>query len=130
MVYTSPTKVARIVTLDKEGHPRNSIAQTIGIHRTTVARIISRFDKSGDFYHVNPKTGRPRKFDDRDTRVAARILAKEEARNAVELAKKHFPKVSAKTIGRRLKEGGMVCRVHRAKPYLTAVFFLKKIINL
>lgn len=119
MVYTSPTKVARIVTWDKEGLPHNDIARAIGVHRTTVARIITRFEKSADFYHVNPKTGRPRKFEEREARVATRLLAKEEVKNMSELAKRHFPNVSARTIGRRLKEKGLVCRVRKAKPYLS-----------
>lgn len=64
MVYTSPMKVARIVTWDKQGIPHQDIANDIGIHRTTIARILACFEKSADFYHVNPKTGRPRKFEE------------------------------------------------------------------
>jgi uncharacterized protein YerC len=57
-------KVARIVTWDKQGIPHQDIANDIGIHRTTIARILACFEKSADFYHVNPKTGRPRKFEE------------------------------------------------------------------
>jgi transposase len=64
MVYTSPTKVARIVTWDKQGKPRQDIANDIGIHHTTVTHILARFEKSADFYHMNPKTGRPHKFEE------------------------------------------------------------------
>jgi hypothetical protein len=43
--------------------------------------------------------------------VAARMLARGEAANVTEVQKKAFPDVCAKTIGRRLKETGLVCRV-------------------
>ena len=119
MVYTSPTKVACIVTWDKQGIPRPDIARNIGIHRTTVARIIARFEKSADFYHVNPKTGRPRKFEERDARVAARMLAQGEAKHVTQVQKEHFPDVDAQTIRRRLKESGLVCRVRKTKPYIS-----------
>jgi len=119
MVYTSPTKVARIVTWDKQGKPRQDIAKDIGIHRTTVTRILARFEKSADFYHVNPKTGRPRKFEEREARVAARMLARGAAKNVTEVQKEMFPDVSAQVIRRRLKEAGLVCRVRKEKPFIS-----------
>lgn len=119
MVYTSPTKVARVVDFKKLDMGNHEIAQRIGIHRTTVACILKRFEKSGDAYHINPKTGRPRKLDVRDVRVAARMLAKTEAANATEVVQKRFPAVSRHTIARRLKEYGLVCRVRRSRPYIS-----------
>ena len=121
MVYTSPTKVARIVTFAKDGIPHSDIAKKLGVHRTTVGRIINRFDESGDFYYVRPKTGRPRVLEMRETRVAARILAKSDAANVTELQKKYFQHVGPQTLRRRLKEGGLVCRVRKAKPYLSPI---------
>ena len=119
MVYTSPTKIARIINWAKQGIPRPEIAQSLGIHRTTVTRIIQRFEKSGDFYHVNPKTGRPRKFDVRDACVGARMLARAQVANVSELQKECFPDVAAQTIRRRLWEHGLVCHVCKSKPFLT-----------
>ena len=90
MVYTSPTKVARIVTLYKQEIPHTDISQNIGIHhdRTTVACILKHFEKCADFYHINPKTGRPRQFNVHDGCVAARMLAQGEATNVTEVQKK------------------------------------------
>ncbi|KAF9455239.1 hypothetical protein BDZ94DRAFT_1180407, partial [Collybia nuda] len=87
------------------------IGKYIGVHRTTVARILKRFEKTADPYYVSPKLGRPRVFDNRETRIAAQMLAKTEAANVTEVVKQAFPEVSRHTIGRRLKEYGLVCRV-------------------
>lgn len=119
MVYTSPTKKCRVIEWSKRGMRPYDIAQKLKIHRTTVGRITKRFINFPDYYHVQPKTGRPRILDDRDARVAARMIARTEAANAVELQKKAFKDVSARTVQRRLLEQGLVCRVRRAKPFLT-----------
>ena len=95
------------------------IAQRIGIHHTTVAHILKRFEKSEDPYYVNPKTGRPHKMDIREIRVAARMLAKTEAANATEVVKKAFPEVSRHTLSQRLKEYGLVCHVRKSQPYIS-----------
>ena len=119
MVYTSPSKVSRIVDHQRQGQSHNEIAKFIGIHRTTVSRILKRFEKSGDNYHVNPKTGRPRKMEIRECRIAARMLSRVEAANAAEVQKKAFPDVSTRTICRCLKEQGLLCRVRRSKPFIS-----------
>jgi transposase len=119
MVYTSPSKVSCIVDHRRLGQSQEEIANSIGIHRTTVTRILKRFKQSGDVYHVNPKTGRPRKMEIRECRVAARMLSRVEAANATEVQKKAFPNVSARTVQRRLKEQGLLCRVRRSKPYIS-----------
>ena len=53
--------------------------------------------------------------------IAAWMIAKVEAANAVEVQKKVFPKVSTRTVQRRLKEQGLLCHVQKSKPYLTEV---------
>ena len=90
MVYTSPTKVARIVEWKGQGITHDEIAKHIGIRRTTVGRILTRFEKSGNYYHIYPRTGHPRKLDIRDMRVATRMLARSKAANATEVQKKAF----------------------------------------
>ena len=119
MVYTSPTKVARVVDFKKLSMGNDEIAQKIGIHRTTVTRILKRFEKSHDPYYVAPKTGRPCKLDARDVRIAARMLAKTEAANATEIVKKAFPQVSRHTLACNLKVYGLLCRVRRSRPYIS-----------
>ena len=41
MGYTSPTKVARIVELQKAGRSDSNIARQVGVDRTTVPRIFT-----------------------------------------------------------------------------------------
>ena len=55
MVYTSPTKVTCIIEWNRHRLPLQEIAQSIGIHHTTVTCILKWFKKSGDYYHKNPK---------------------------------------------------------------------------
>ena len=98
IVYTSPTKFAQVVDFKKLSMGNEEIAQRIGIHCSTVARILKRFEKSEDPYYVNPKTGCPRKMDVRKVRVAAWMLAKTKAANATEIVKKAFPQVSHHTL--------------------------------
>src|SRR6266576_2483398 len=119
MVYTSPSKVSQIVDHQRQGQSYNEIAKSIGIHRTTVSQILKRFEKSGDNYHVNPKTGRPHKMEIRECRIAAQMLLQVEAANAAEVQKKAFPDVSTRTIRRCLKEQGLLCRVRRSKPFIS-----------
>jgi len=102
MVYTSPMKVAHIVTWDKQGIPCQDIANNIGIHCTTVTRILTHFEKSANFYHINLKTGWPHKFEEREAHVAACMLACGEAESVTEAQKEMFPNVSAQVICRRL----------------------------
>ena len=118
MVYTSPTKRCRAHVYHKQGMDHKDIGEKLGIHRSTVSRLIKRFINFPNYYHINPKTGRPRIMDDRDIRIATRMIARSEAQNAVELQKKVFKDVSPRTLQRRLKDQGFVCRVKKKKPYL------------
>ena len=118
MVYTSPTKKCRAIEWNKRGMGHKDIAQKLGIHRTTVLRLIKRFINFPDYYHIEPKTGRPRVMNDRSVRIAGRMIARDEVHNATELQKKAFKDVSTRTLQRRLKEHGFVCRVKKKKPYL------------
>jgi len=104
MVYTSPSKVSRIVDRQRQGQSHNEIAKSIGIHRTTVFWILKWFKKSGNNYHINPKTGHPYKMEIRECQIAAQMLSRVEAANAAEVQKKAFPDVSTCLIHRRLKE--------------------------
>jgi len=112
MIYKSPTKVARVVDFKKLSMGNDEIAQKIGIYRTTVTRMLKQFKKSHDPYYVAPKTGRPCKLD-------ARMLAKTEVANAIEIVKKAFPQVSHHTLACNLKAYGLVCRVCRSRPYIS-----------
>ena len=121
MVYTSPTKKARIVEFNKLGYTHTKVAAQLGLHRTTVSRYLKKHDKLADFYAVAPKTGRPRKLTPRDAKLGARMLAKAEVANAAELQKKVFPHVGLRTVHRNLYEQGLVARVRRKVPFLSKI---------
>ena len=121
MVYTSPTKVSRIVELRSLGLSQQNIGVRTGIHRTTVARILKRYEKTHDPYYTKPKVGRPRKLNDHDIREGAHMLARAEVSNATELAHVAFPDVSRQTVACALKEYGLVCRVRRSRPYICLI---------
>jgi hypothetical protein len=65
-------------------------------------------------------------MDIRDSRIAAWMIAKVEAANAVEIQKKAFPEVSTRTVQRCLKEQGLLCHVWKSKPYLMDVHKQKR----
>ena len=119
MVYTSLTKVSRIVDRRRQGQSHDEIANSIGIHCTTVSCILKRFKQSNDNYYVNSKTGCPCKMEIRECQLAARMLSQVEAANVAKVQKKAFPQVSTCTIRRCLKEQGLLCRVRRSKPYIS-----------
>ena len=119
MVYTSPTKKARIVHLKATGLSDEQIGAIFNIHRSTVYRIHHRHAKINDFYYVKPKPGRPRKFTTHDTRIAARMLASTEAHDVADLQRLRFPHVTAETIRRRLADCGLKSYICRKKPFLS-----------
>jgi hypothetical protein len=119
MVYASPTKRARVVTLKREGKTNQEIAEETGLSRSTIIRTFNQFKDRTNFYYQKPKVGRPRKMTESDARVAARMLASTKARDANDVRKKRFPQFSAQTIRRRLREQGLQAHVRRKKPLLT-----------
>lgn len=91
MVYTSPTKKARIMEFHAMGISHANIAIKYDLHRTTVMRIVKRVSVTNDFYHVKPKPGRPLKFNVHDLRVAIRKLASTEAHDVSDLQRNFSP---------------------------------------
>jgi len=119
MVYTSPTKKARIVHYKNAGMTNDAIAQKFHIHRSTVARIYGRHAKLENYYDVKPKPGRPRKFTTNDVRFAARTLANAKAHDVSDLQRQYFPGLHPETIRRRLAACGLKAYVRRKRPFLT-----------
>lgn len=119
MVYTSPSKVARAFELKRLRVPIPSIAHRLGVHRTTVTRILKDKNREADPYYKAPKPGRPSKLDERDVRIVARALAGTQVLNATEAAKTLLPNVSRHTVARHLKAYGFVCRVRRGRFYIS-----------
>ncbi|KAF8868986.1 hypothetical protein BD779DRAFT_1458573, partial [Infundibulicybe gibba] len=120
MVYTSPTKKARIVALKAEGLTDRNIASCFSVHPTTVARIVKKYGTGTSFYHTAHKPGRPAKITDNDVRFAIRLLGACKAVDATDLQCQYFPHVTPQTIRARLRKAGYMAYKRRVKPLLTA----------
>jgi len=118
MGHTSPTKKARIL-LKRQGVPVRDIAEKYAIDTSTVHRIAKKYGESKDFYHVKPKSGRPRKFTTKDVRTAVRMLAKTRAHDVADLQRKFFQSLHPDTIRKRLATCGLKAYVRRKKPFLS-----------
>ena len=115
---TSPVTKACIFDLKKGGLPSQEVAECLGIHRTTVDRVYRRLLKNPDFYHVEPKSGRPRKLSPKDRQFAALTLARGHAKTAVDLQRKFFPHVHPDTIRNSLREEGLSAFKRHRVPFL------------
>ena len=64
-----------IVKLNLEGLSKNKIGELLGIHRSTVGRVLKRFQEKGSVENIR-RSGRPRVTDARGDRKLYRILKK------------------------------------------------------
>ena len=126
MVYTSPSKVARIVKLKNIGQSDYEIGCQFGLHHTTIPCLIKRFSESGDPYFQKHKPGHPHKLQECDACHRALLLACTEAANVTELTKQAFLHVSCITVSRALHQYGLVSRVRRSKPWISPVNVAKR----
>lgn len=100
----SPTRVAQMVILRKEGFKLHDIATRFGVSHTTVIRSISRFDSTGSFC-ARKRSGRKRVTSSQTDRLMRRAVVKDPTISSTDLANK-LPadvKVSSRTIRRRLQ---------------------------
>ena len=111
-----------IWTLRNSGLSWNKIAKQVGKNRNNVRRIYKRVKFTGECTD-QPRTGRPRKLNDRDARKVIDILRKSPAKTAEAVRKQankdYNLQVSTSTIQRTFKRQGYVARVKRKKPLLT-----------
>lgn len=119
MCYTTPTRKARILDYKLSGWSNGDVAAKLGLSKSTVSRQYRRLLETRDPYSVRPKTGRPHKLSDSDGRLAARIMARGEARDATDLKRKQFKHVHAATVRRQLRRQGLGAYVRRRKPFLS-----------
>jgi hypothetical protein len=112
MAYTSPTKVARVVGIGKE-----CLLTKLPNQLAFITLLLLAFSNSlrnlGTIIMSTPKLA-----------ILVRwtyVRAGFKATNSTEVQKKAFLEVSARTVQRHLKEQGLLCRVWKAKPFLTAV---------
>jgi hypothetical protein len=98
MIYTSPTKKARIVHFKNAGMTNEAIAEKFHIHWSTVSCIYCQHAKIEDYYNVKPKPGHPRKFTTLNVRFAVRTLANAKAHDITNLQRQYFPGLHAEMI--------------------------------
>ena len=112
----------QIWTLRQQGLSWKKIATETKKLPQNCRKICQRITKTGSFKD-QPRTGRPRKLDERKTRTIVDILQKSKVKTAEAVRKEasthHNINVSANTIRRVLKRSGYVARVKRKKPLLT-----------
>ena len=115
---TSPVTKARIFDLKNGGLPSQEVAERLGIHCTTVDRVYHRLLKNPEFYHVEPKSGRPQKLSPQDRRFATLQLARGHAKTAIDIQRNFFPHVHPDTIRNSLREEGLSAFKRRRVPFL------------
>ena len=119
MCYTTPTRKARVLDYKLSGLSNREVAEKLGLSRSTVSRLFQILKETRDPYLVKAKSGRPRKISAPETRIAARLMASGDARDAADLKRKHFPHINVSTVRRQLRRHGLGSYVRRRKPFLS-----------
>jgi len=127
MVYTTPTKKARIVLLRCQGKKFSEIANQFNIHRSTASGIFNKYNKTEDYYHVGSKTGRPRLMGHHDRVLAVQKIRSGQARDGADLCRQKFPHLSYSTVRKELREMGLHGRRCRTKFFLMKYHVKKRV---
>ena len=120
MAPTTPPKKVRIKELHSEGKENVYIADKVGIHKSTVGRILSKMEEHPDLYYQASHGHQKRILGDRDMPQAEQMLNSGQARDGADVWKELFPDVSSPTVHRRVNEYGLEGHVRAEKPYLSA----------
>ncbi|EMD31422.1 hypothetical protein CERSUDRAFT_26688, partial [Gelatoporia subvermispora B] len=96
----TPTKKARILTLYKENHPIQNIANTLQIHRSTIWYQLCNLRHYPSFYIVKPRPGRPHILSPRSLRHAAIAIESGMTNTAANVQCQLFPHMSEATVRR------------------------------
>ena len=120
MAPATPTEKACIKELHSEGKENVYIADKVGVHKSTVGRILSKMEEHPDPYYQAPHGHRKHILGNRDMRRAERMINSGQAHNGADVRKELFPDVSSPTVCRRLNKYGLEGHVRAEKPYLSA----------
>jgi transposase len=122
MPHLSPEKRARIATLLEEGYSTRQIADREGLSHTAVWKIGKRAEKYHTYRDL-PRSGRPRRFTEREERKIVRLVKSGKCETAVDvqsqLRAEEDVNVSTNTLRRIFQRHDLVARVKRKKPLLT-----------
>lgn len=104
------------------------IAKDIGVSQPTVSRIIRRHHQTGS---VEPqrkgRCGRKRKTTPRDDKKLLRKSLCNPRLTAIDLKREEQLPISARTVRRRLREGGRIAMKPVKKPMLTKAMIAKRL---
>jgi transposase len=106
------------------------VAEAVGVRPKTI-RAWQRRAANGDSLDDKPSTGRPRKLGHKALRKAIKLLNCKETASlrtaAARLAASGEASVSHSTLARRLKAEGLVYRIYRKVPMMTALHRKKRV---
>jgi hypothetical protein len=127
MVICTPTKQACIMRMhDKENMDFTEIGAELGLHRTTASRNYRTVTEKGDPYHYAPKSGRPRRFTERDMRHATKLIESGEARDGADVHRMLFPTAPESTVHDALRSVGLNGQVRCPKLFLSKIHIQKR----
>lgn len=120
--FTSTEQRHRIIVLHEEGYSFTEIAKRVKCHRTTVSRVIEKYQKTGSVVD-RQRPGRPRKSTVRQDRALLRISKADRRLTSTRLTRiwreTCDTKVCTSTVRRRLLANGLRGCTARRKPLLT-----------
>ncbi|KAF5335785.1 hypothetical protein D9611_009588 [Ephemerocybe angulata] len=116
---TTAAEKAKICTMKALGASNKEIQEALpgrqNISRRQITRIYAKYGEKENYEAVGKSTGRPKKLDNRDARVALRALQTQQVDNASDLQRNFFQDVSVQTVKRMLKENGLSAHKRFAK---------------
>lgn len=119
-----------ILRLHAEGKSLSEIGKIVSKSRYTVRSVINRF-KGKKNLDSKPRTGRPRKLNDKEQRCVVKFVKKDPTITSSSIAtqlKNQFDKtVTPRTVQNVLREAGYNSRVPRKKPYISKTNQRKRI---
>ena len=107
----------RIVGMCLAGAKQTTVAETLGIPKSSVNDIWQRFLKQGTTENA-PRSGRPSLITQRDKRQLATIVTKDRRASLADITKNWNPNVSTSTTRRALHDLELNSRIARKKPFL------------
>jgi transposase len=117
---------AQAVAFQTAGWKSGKIAKELGVHRTTIARLLTKFNKTGS-YERKRGSGRPKKLSKRNIRYLKKLVYEDRRGNLSDFMKGMAIKVHVNTLRTYLHSVGLHCRVARKKPFLTPRHIAKRL---
>ncbi|XP_055903333.1 uncharacterized protein LOC129939369 [Eupeodes corollae] len=119
-----------VIKLKNEGMSMAKIGKSLDLSKASVQTIIKNYNETGH-YDSRPRSGRPRKLDDRTMRKVVRKVVENPKQSAIKLAAElqSFESITVhpETVRRVLKRSGLSSRVARKKPLISSKNRIKRL---